>query len=123
MGRIARLIWIDEVIWTQFQALHPRQASKVIEDTLRQAVNIKIDVNDDQLDNMRIEKQNLEGDINNLMNHSKELDLKIRAVESRLREKTLYDKKNEKLKDDEIERTMEGIRASGILEDLAERWT
>lgn len=93
MGRIHRLILIDEVIWTQFQALYPRQASKIVEDTFRSLINIKLDITDEEGEFLQQERDKLQLEADDRIAQLKEYDLKIRAWEAKKREEQIKEKR------------------------------
>lgn len=92
MGRIIRNIMIDEYIWTQFQALYPRQASRMVEDTFRDLINLKLNISDEEGEHLKAERQSIASkaaEVNDLL---KEYDIKIRAWEAKKREDILKEK-------------------------------
>lgn len=115
MGRIARLIWIDEVIWTQFQALHPRQASRVIEDTFRSLINIRIELTDEEGQRIKEEREKLQNQYDDISNTLKEYDLKIRAWESKRMGEIVQENKQHEAGLEIGRSKADAIKASGLL--------
>lgn len=117
MARIARLIWIDDLVWHQFQNLYPREASKTIESTLRSMINIKLEVDDEEIIMIKNEKDRLQGTADTLLAKIKELDMKERVWEAKKRQELLDEKKAEEERQQKAGIKLDTLRYSGILED------
>lgn len=116
MGRIARLIWIDEIIWTQFQALYPRQASTHIENYLRDAVNLHIDCGDDTISALRDDLQNSQSKIDALLESKRILMAKLQSAQENKQREYAIQKEHSK----KIISTAQAMKNAGVNRDFAE---
>lgn len=117
MGRIARLIWVDEFIWSQFQEIYPRQASKTVEDILRSMINLKLDISDEEGEALKEQRDDLQRKTDHLMSCLKEHNIKIQVWEAKKRKELLAQKEREKEEDEETDAILDSLRASGVLEE------
>ena len=119
MTKIARLIWVEEYAWNQAEMIYPRQLSRMINDYLLSIVNIKIDITDEEGEQLKIEREEIKEKSEHILSCLKEHDLKIKAWEAKKREETI--KKNKELEESYKEAGIQGkaIRASGFLESIS----
>ena len=106
---------IDEYVWTQFQALYPRQGRKVIEDTLRSMINLKLDVADDEIGWLRSQAEQDKKKMNELAESILLIDSKISAWEAKKRKELIAQKKAEEDRDERNQAMLDTLKASGAL--------
>lgn len=120
MSKIARLIWVDEFIWSQFQALYPQQASKFIRDNLQKAINIKLDVSDQELNSLRREGLDLKQSLEKQQEYYNQIQAKIRSSEAKKRKEYLDAKAEEKKRLERGRMADDTLRSTGMAEKMGE---
>lgn len=118
MGRKQVHLMMDEYLWTQFQALYPRQATKSFESMLQGMINLKLEISDQEGEYMKSERDNLRQKADQLLNLIKEHDIKIQAWEAKKRDELLKREKESKERLEKAKRLDDAIGASGILQEV-----
>jgi len=116
MGKQQAHFEFDEYLWKQFQALYPRQARRTFEDMMRSMISLKLEVSDEEGEQMKSEREELQKKCDVIQSCLKEHDMKIRIWEAKKREELA--KQKQELERSYKEASIQGkaIRASGILE-------
>ena len=118
MTRIARLIWVNEFIWTQFQALYPRQASKFLESSMGEAINLKLDFADAEIQELRTQAQQNKKIMEQHAESNIMINSKIHAWEAKKREEILIKKEKDKERLEKAHAMDDAIDASDFIRDL-----
>jgi len=109
---------IDEYVWTQFQALYPRQGRKVIEDTLRSMINLKLDVADEEIERLRSQAEQDKKKMDELAESILLINSKISAWEAKKREELIAQRKAEEEREEAAIAMSDSIAAAGFVEDI-----
>ena len=116
MGKQQAHFNFDEYLWRQFQSLYPRQARKTFEDTMRSMINLKLEISDEEGEQLKSELDELQKKADAIDSEKKEHEIKLRIWEAKKREEIT--KQKHELEESYKEAAVMGkaIRASGILE-------
>ena len=115
MGRKQVHLMIDEYVWTQFQALYPRQATATFEEALETMINLKLDISDQEGETLREEREILKRKADAILSELREREAKLNAWEAQKREALLINKKKQKEEDDVANAQIDALIASGAL--------
>lgn len=118
--RTNHLITVDPVVWEAFQQAYPRQASKFCEDTMRNALAIKSEFEDRQLEELRNELEQKKDTVQELSQSMARLQTQISNIEMTNRQKFLKEQAELREEREQAERSADAVKAAGVAEKIGE---
>lgn len=95
MGKKQVRFLFDEYIYTQFQSLYPRQATRILQNTMKDMINLKLDCADEEIEKLRDEAEESRKQMEEQHERLSLINSKINAWEAKKRKELLEKKKEE----------------------------